>query len=766
MGYGGWDDVFTRCLLNAIAEQSDEIEVLWTFFEKDEAAVIAKNQQLLQKLQTLPGQRVVSYIGVDCNKFLVDLEKDLGSQASSNTATVTNAAIQTKKTLYNVPAVPTWVGREKEIAALLESKAKVVALNGLGGFGKSALAATYFHERARRKDFSLVYWADCREQGNTVQTHLIAILDLITQGVINARSLNEANTADIIGVFLQEISKRRILIAFDNIDEYVDLETQLTVGTMQELLKQVLSTDHDSQLILTSRPKITYNSTKFLQIAVPGLSAADAADLFEKRGAKLDTFRKDQQVEAVLNLTQGSALHLNLIATQVAKQGNLDNLLARIEQGTAPEAQDRIFEEIWASLKEEQRKVLRYLAELPHPEPEQRVATCLNSELNHNRFMKAMKALRSLSLVVIRPGEHFSEALDLHPLVRAFIRKRFNKADQEPIVLRILSFLDSMISLFAKSSADGPTPILDNWTSKIELCINNGRAEQALETLYDIHVTLMMRGESEEFIRLTALLLPGYKVPDDPGATKSFDVVSGAFIDGLSQLGRSEETDKWLEILGKTVAGKSARYIWICKLRAHSYWLRGNTDEAIKWASEGVRLKSGSEADTDYDSSHTLALARRDSGDVESVLPYFLMGRPLQDIIDPKTIDPARGGAFYGNVGRCLFLMNKIEDSLTCFRKSASLLERTRDWVVPLNRGFAAKWIGDALAAKQESDNAYLAYRTAAAKWKNVSPKRAEDSMREAARLSEKVRDQTLLTYGDWECEHLYLRWLEKPQSS
>jgi DNA-directed RNA polymerase specialized sigma24 family protein len=59
-------------------------------------------------------------------------------------------------------------------------------------------------------------------------------------------------------------------------------------------------------------------------------------------------------------------LTLNLIATQTAKQQSpLDDLLRRIEQGTAPEVEDRILSEIWGMLKVEHQQVLRVLAELP-----------------------------------------------------------------------------------------------------------------------------------------------------------------------------------------------------------------------------------------------------------------------------------------------------------------------------------------------------------------------------------------------------------------
>src|SRR5205807_7672009 len=114
--------------------------------------------------------------------------------------------------------------------------------------------------------------------------------------------------------------------------------------------------------------------------------------------------------------------------------------------------------------------------------------------------------------------------------------------------------------------------------------------------------------------------LRSYSVPEDPKDAMAYDELTAAFLAALGHLGRYDEADGWLDTLAKTVAGKSARYIWLCNVRAYANWIRMDFLASIKWASEGVRLKSESKMDTSYDCLYYLALAQRDNGEIGPAL--------------------------------------------------------------------------------------------------------------------------------------------------
>ena len=135
-------------------------------------------------------------------------------------------------------------------------------------------------------------------------------------------------------------------------------------------------------------------------------------------------------------------------------------------------------------------------------------------------------------------------------------------------------------------------------------------------------------------------------------------------------------------------------------MRAYAYWIRGEFPEAKRWAAEGVQLKTASKVDTAYDCAHALALARRDLGDYEEALNYFLQGEKIETLVSGN-VDAARKGPFYGNIGRCLQLLERYEDALVCLKASAYLLETEHDYSnILLNRGWAAMWIGEVQVKK------------------------------------------------------------------
>jgi hypothetical protein len=79
LGYGGWDDIFTRSLISVIRGELAPIDVLWTFYGKDDAKLADSYNALLGNLT--PGierARVMLYKGIDAHTFLPRLAAALG----------------------------------------------------------------------------------------------------------------------------------------------------------------------------------------------------------------------------------------------------------------------------------------------------------------------------------------------------------------------------------------------------------------------------------------------------------------------------------------------------------------------------------------------------------------------------------------------------------------------------------------------------------------------------------------------------------------
>ncbi len=79
LGYGGWDDIFTRSLVQVIRGELAPVDVLWTFYGADPARLAEDHAGLLAKLA--PGierARVLLYKGIDAHAFLPRLARALG----------------------------------------------------------------------------------------------------------------------------------------------------------------------------------------------------------------------------------------------------------------------------------------------------------------------------------------------------------------------------------------------------------------------------------------------------------------------------------------------------------------------------------------------------------------------------------------------------------------------------------------------------------------------------------------------------------------
>ena len=65
-GYGGWDDVFMSALSRILAEDDTQLDLLWAFYEDDEAQIRERYKAVVTKLKSAGG-RVSFYKGVDAN---------------------------------------------------------------------------------------------------------------------------------------------------------------------------------------------------------------------------------------------------------------------------------------------------------------------------------------------------------------------------------------------------------------------------------------------------------------------------------------------------------------------------------------------------------------------------------------------------------------------------------------------------------------------------------------------------------------------------
>ena len=789
IGYSGWDDVVTRTLADLLPDSAGTTEIMWAFHEEDSRTIETTNRRLLHVLE--PGiarGRVTLYRGIDCTGVLSELDETLtdsgatSSGRSSKTRGTTTTRrgsvaggvnsrdglrvevpirerhghIDTDRPLFVEP----WVGRKQELSLLASSTTPVVFVTGIGGQGKSALAGRFLKENATPLDgrFTVWDWRDCREESDRLATQILGVVERFSDGETAAAQIEVTDIRAVVGVLFNVLRNRRALLVFDNVDQYVDLESLKPVKGLDVLVSEAQTREHRSVFLFTCRPDVRVDESRAVRLVLTGLTEGQTKELVIARGVP----KRDEHLAGELyRATEGHPLWMNLVVMQALRHAKgLRGALDSLAHGgaTLPDTT----RSIWRRLNDQQRDVLHTMAELDRPEPESRLRDILPGR-NANRVSRALSALQSFHLIETRTGAEGEPLLGLHPIIRQFVRKTFPTSDREKYAKAILAFLDGVIGRLRTLLTQGPThDILDPWTQKAELQIRFERYEEATATMAEVAGPLVDRGYSEEMLRLAMLLFRRVNWVEACSSYKHFDHIVNTCLTSMVQRGH-DATSELLARYEAAIPGKSAQYIMLCNLRCYAEWYVGNYDDAIQWGQEGERLKERTAVDTAFSTKHNLALALRDGGRIVEAMESFLGDETLEAVTRPGESVSGEGAPFYGNVGRCLFLAGRLDEARVAYVKSAQLLEKDDGPDAQLNRGYIRDWIAELLVEQREYGLAAAAYRAAVCMWEDCSPPRSDEARKRLQELVGK-HPETAKYEAEvgWRVEEAYRRWLDE----
>jgi len=336
------------------------------------------------------------------------------------------AADGRRQDLGEAPDVLGFQGREQESATLqrwvMVDNCRVVALVGLGGIGKTILAARLVDRLA--PEFDHVYWRSLRNALHTNEWLAGAI------AFVSARPmpLPEAE-AGRIEVLLESLRDRRSLLVLDN------FETVLQPGELDgryrdgyagygNVLRRLSETRHRSCLLLTSReapPELgalegDRESVRSLELG--GLSVGEAQALLQHRGLVGNAAAWAGLVEHY----GGNGLALKITGETIRHLfgGDIAAFLEKSEPVFG--GVRRLLDDQVARLTDIEGAVLRWLAVEREPVSFAALSDDLGPMLGAAAVLEAVQSLRRRSFLVERRG--YARALSLQSVVLEYVTQR------------------------------------------------------------------------------------------------------------------------------------------------------------------------------------------------------------------------------------------------------------------------------------------------------------------------------------------------------
>lgn len=343
LGYGGWDDVFSKALSEVLGSYDGRIELLWAFYDSDEESIRSQNQELLERLKRGQARNQVTlYRGVNLRMLLPQLRTRLLTSAAGEASRsdarggalaigVGPAAPAQQQDSSVSPAVRTipaieieanyscpggavsnvyppsdwstftllrhpgenFVGRDREVRSLKEgllgTSMRIGIVTGPGGIGKSSLLYRLWVEC--HAQFRSSFMIDCAKGPSPVEllAQLSGWLQSCDNPALELAMRNEGlSLAEKIPVSVKALEQGGpYLLALDNFESM--LKTGHSVPAPKDeaiasLLACLARGLQNSKLLITSRVRFALDSPAGTVVSVPlfDLSLPEAASLMQR----------------------------------------------------------------------------------------------------------------------------------------------------------------------------------------------------------------------------------------------------------------------------------------------------------------------------------------------------------------------------------------------------------------------------------------------------------------------------------------------------
>jgi hypothetical protein len=320
--------------------------------------------------------------------------------------------------------------RDKVMNCLRDPLMRGIAIVGLGGMGKTALAIDVAEQCSNEKSFDAIVWTsaktECFVGENIANTNVFAYtFDELLNEI--GRQCERTDILQMPSNQKQEaikrlLANRRVLIVLDNLE---------TVKESEKIVTDVFSILGQGKLLLTSRHHIRHEQMFTLDLG--GFSVEDGVAFLREDGKVrgIETVKQAERpvLAEIHQVTGGSPLAMKLVVGQVSRlplDVVLDTLKKAAPKGQVDPFYRFVYQHSWKLLEMNARMALVDMSVFPPNVGGAVKEVHQISQLDSSVFWLAMDQLVMLSLVD-KVGEVNHERYALHPLTQYFIRSDITK---------------------------------------------------------------------------------------------------------------------------------------------------------------------------------------------------------------------------------------------------------------------------------------------------------------------------------------------------
>ncbi|MBD1935217.1 MULTISPECIES: tetratricopeptide repeat protein [Cyanophyceae] len=206
------------------------------------------------------------------------------------------------------PSLDCWQGRTEERQKIrgwmADGNIRLIGITGLGGFGKSTLAAKIYEEDSA--EFDKKFWADVSRRVTFTELARRVLLRL----GLSPSTVEAIPELLLVDALVNHLREGRHLLVIDNLESLLQHDGQWLDAIYEQFFHGWLGCGGKSVILVTTRERPDLPEIKLKWLPLPGLSPAEGANLLKALGI-LGT---DAELQEFAKKAEGHPLLLTLVA--------------------------------------------------------------------------------------------------------------------------------------------------------------------------------------------------------------------------------------------------------------------------------------------------------------------------------------------------------------------------------------------------------------------------------------------------------------------